>query len=74
MIKSIQEAIEALGAETAAANAATVVYNRERKTYRSQADATAVELAKVRAELMRAEREKAELLLKYNALKNKKRY
>ena len=70
MKKSIQEEIEALRAETAAANAATDAYNREKETYRSQADATAVELAKMRAELMRAEREKAELLLKYNALKN----
>ena len=71
MKKSIQEEIEALRAETAAANAATAAYNREKETYRRQADETAVELAKMRAELMRAERERAELLLKYNALKNK---
>ena len=74
MKKSIQEEIEALRAETAAANAATAAYNREKETYRRQADETAVELAKMRAELMRAEREKAELLLKYNALKNKSRH
>ena len=74
MKKSIQEEIEALRAETAAANAATAAYNREKETYRRQADETAVELAKMRAELMCAEREKAELLLKYNALKNKSRH
>ena len=72
MKKSIQEEIEALRAETAAANAATAAYNREKETYRRQANETAVELVKMRAELMRAERERAELLLKYNALKNKK--
>ena len=74
MKKSIQEEIEALRAETAAANAATAAYNREKETYRRQADETAVELAKMRAELMRGERERAELLLKYNALKNKSRH
>ena len=57
MKKSIQEEIEALRAETAAANAATAAYNREKETYRRQADETAVELAKMRAELMRAERD-----------------
>ena len=52
MKKIIQEEIEALRAETAAANAATAAYNREKETYRRQADETAVELAKMRAELM----------------------
>ena len=33
MKKSIQEEIEALRAETAAANAATAAYNREKETY-----------------------------------------
>ena len=70
MKKSIQEEIEALMAETAAANAATAAYNREKEFYRQQGDEAAVELEKMRAEHMRAEREKAELLLKYNALKN----
>ena len=70
MKKSIQDEIDALKAETAAAYAATAAYNREKETYRRQADETAAELAKMRAELMSAEREKAELLLKYNALKN----
>lgn len=46
MKKSIQDEIDALKAETAAAYAATDAYNREKETYRSQADATAVELAK----------------------------
>ena len=70
MKKSIQEEIEALRAETAAANAAIAAYNREREFYRQQADEAAVELEKLRAELLRADREKAELLLKYNVLKN----
>ena len=71
MKKSIQDEIDALRAETAAANAATDAYNREKETYRSQADATAVELAKVCAELMRADRENAKLLQKYVVLKNR---
>ena len=71
MKKSIQDEIDALRAETAAAYAATAAYNREKEFYRQQADETAVELEKIRAELMRADREKAELLLKYNVLKNR---
>ena len=74
MKKSIQEEIEALMAETAAANAATAAYNREKEFYRQQADEAAVELEKIRAELLRADSEKAKLLLKYNALKNRSKY
>ena len=70
MKKSIQEEIEALRAETAAAYAAIAAYNRKKEFYRQQADEAAVELEKLRAELLRADREKAELLLKYNVLKN----
>ena len=71
MKKSIQEEIEALRAETAAANAAIAAYNRKKEFYRQQADEAAVELEKLRAELLRADRENAELLLKYNVLKNR---
>ena len=71
MKKSIQDEIDALKAETAAAYAAIAAYNREKETYRRQADETAAELAKMRAELMRAEREKDELLQKYDVLKNR---
>ena len=71
MKKSIQEEIEALRAETAAAYAAIAAYNRKKEFYRQQADEAAVELEKLRAELLRADREKDELLLKYNALKNR---
>ena len=39
--------------------------------YRQQADEAAVELEKIRAELLRADREKAKLLQEYNALKNR---
>ena len=46
MKKSIQEEIEALRAETAAANAAIAAYNREKEFYRQQADEAAVELEK----------------------------
>ena len=71
MKKSIQNEIDALRAETAAAYAATAAYNREKEFYRQQADEAAVELEKVRAELLRADRENAKLLQEYNALKNK---
>ena len=71
MKKSIQDEIDALKAETAAAYAAIAAYNREKEFYRQQADEAAVELEKLRAELLRADREKAELLLKYNVLKNR---
>ena len=71
MKKSIQEEIEALRAETAAAYAAIAAYNRKKEFYRQQADEAAVELEKLRAELLRADRENAELLLKYNVLKNR---
>lgn len=70
MKKSIQDEIDALKAETAAAYAAIAAYNRKKEFYRQQADEAAVELEKLRAELLRADREKAELLLKYNALKS----
>ena len=71
MKKSIQDEIDALRAETAAAYAATAAYNREKEFYRQQADETAVELEKMRAELLRADRENAKLLQEYNALKNR---
>ena len=74
MNKNIQDKIAAMKAQTAAMNALADVLNRQKELYKQQADETAVELAKMRAELMRAEREKAELLLKYNALKNKSRH
>ena len=57
-------------AQTAAMNALADVLNRQ-KLYRQQADEAAIELAKMRAELMRAEFRKAQLLQKYTALKNK---
>ena len=71
MKKSIQDEIDALRAETAAAYAATAAYNREKEFYRQQADETAAELAKMRAELLCADRENAKLLQEYNALKNR---
>ena len=71
MKKRIQDEIDALRAETAAAYAATAAYNREKEIYRQQADETAVELEKVHAELLRADRENAKLLQEYNALKNR---
>ena len=74
MKKSIQEEIEALRAETAAANAAIAAYNREMEFYRQQADEAAVELEKLRAELLRADRENAKLLQKYDVLKNMSKY
>ena len=74
MNKNIQDKIAAMKAKTAAMNALADVLNRQKELYKQQADEAAIELAKMRAELMRAEREKAELLLKYNALKNKSGY
>ena len=71
MKKSIQDEIDALKAETAAAYAAIAAYNRKKEFYRQQADEAAVELEKLRAELLRADREKDELLLKYDVLKNR---
>ena len=71
MKKSIQEEIEALRAETAAAYAAIAAYNRKKEFYRQQADKAAVELEKLRAELLRADRENAKLLQKYDVLKNR---
>ena len=44
MKKSIQDEIDALRAETAAAYAAIASYNREKEFYRQQADEAAVEL------------------------------
>ena len=69
--KSIQDEIDALKAETAAAYAAIAAYNREKEFYRQQADEAAVELEKLRAELLRADRENAKLLQKYDVLKNR---
>ena len=74
MKKSIQDEIDALRAETAAAYAATAAYNREKEFYRQQADEAAVELEKIRAERLRPDSEKAKLLLKYNALKNRSKH
>ena len=71
MKKSIQDEIDALKAETAAAYAVTAAYNREKEFYRQQADEAAVKLEKVRAELLCADRENAKLLQEYNALKNR---
>ena len=74
MKKSIHEEIEALRAETAAAYAAIAAYNRKKEFYRQQADEAAVELEKLRAELLRADRENAKLLQKYDVLKNRSKY
>ena len=74
MKKSIQDEIDALKAETAAAYAAIASYNRKKEFYRQQADEAAVELEKVRAELLRADRENAKLLQKYDVLKNRSKY
>ena len=70
MNKNIQDKIAAMKAKTAAMNALADVLDRQKELYKQQADEAAIELAKMRAELICAEREKAELLLKYNALKN----
>lgn len=61
----------ALKAQTAAMNALADALNRQKELYKQQADEAAIELAKMRAELMRAELRKAQLLQRYNALKNK---
>lgn len=74
MKKSIQDEIDALKAETAAAYAAIAAYNRKKEFYRQQADEAAVELEKLRAELLRADRENAKLLQKYDVLKNRSKY
>ena len=74
MKKSIQDEIDALKAETAAAYATIAEYNREKEFYRQQADEAAVELEKLRAELLRADRENAKLLQKYDVLKNRSRH
>ena len=74
MKKSIQDEIDALRAETAAAYAAIAAYNRKKEFYRQQADEAAVELEKLRAELLRADRENAKLLQKYDVLKNRSKY
>ena len=71
MKKSIQDEIDALKAETAAAYAAIASYNREKEFYRQQADEAAVELEIVCSYLLLAYRENAKLLQEYNALKNK---
>ena len=71
MKKSIQDELDALKAEMAAAYAAIAAYNREKEFYRQQADEAAVELEKLRAELLRADRENAKLLQKYDVLKNR---
>ena len=74
MKKSIQDEIDALKAETAAAYASIAAYNREKEFYRQQADEAAVELEKLRAELLRADRENAKLLQKYDELKNRSKH
>ena len=74
MKKSIQDEIDALKAETAAAYAAIATYNRKKEFYRQQADEAAVELEKLRAELLRADRENAKLLQKYNVLKSRSKH
>ena len=74
MKKSIQDEIDELKAETAAAYADIAAYNREKEFYRQQADEAAVELEKLRAELLRADRENARLLQKYDVLKNRSKH
>ena len=71
MNKNIQDKIAAMKAKTAAMNALAEVLNRQKELYKQQADEAAVELEKVRAELLHADRENAKLLQEYNALKNK---
>ena len=70
MDKRIQDKIAAMKAQTAAMNALADALNRQTALYRQQADEAAIELAKMRAEIMRAEPRKAQLLQKYTALKN----
>ena len=65
MDKRIQDKIAAMKAQTAAMNALADVLNRQKELYRQQADEAAIELAKMRAELR-----KAQLLQKLTALKN----
>ena len=74
MKKSIQDEIDALKVETAAAYAAIAAYNREKEFYRQQADEAAVELEKLRAELLRVDRENAKLFQKYDVLKNRSKH
>ena len=66
MDKRIQDKIAAMKAQTAAMNALADVLNRQKELYKQQADEAAIELAKMRAELR-----KAQLLQKLTALKNK---
>lgn len=65
MNKNIQDKIAAMKAKTAAMNALADVLNRQKELYKQQADEAAIELAKMRAELR-----KAQLLQKLTALKN----
>ena len=65
MDKRIQDKIAAMKAQTAAMNALADVLNRQKELYKQQADEAAIELAKMRAELR-----KAQLLQKLTALKN----
>lgn len=65
MNKNIQDKIAAMKAQTAAMNALADVLNRQKELYKQQADEAAIELAKMRAELR-----KAQLLQKLTALKN----
>ena len=65
MDKRIQDKIAAMKAKTAAMNALADVLNRQKELYKQQADEAAIELAKMRAELR-----KAQLLQKLTALKN----
>lgn len=71
MDKRIQDKIAAMKAKTSAMNALADALNRQKELYRQQADEAAIELAKMRVELMRAELRKAELLQRLTALKNK---
>ena len=65
MDKRIQDKIAAMKAKTAAMNALADALNRQKELYKQQADEAAIELAKMRAELR-----KAQLLQKLTALKN----
>ena len=65
MDKRIQDKIAAMKAKTAAMNALADVLNLQKELYKQQADEAAIELAKMRAELR-----KAQLLQKLTALKN----
>ena len=73
MNKNIQDKIAAMKAKTAAMNALADVLNRQKELYKQQADEAAIELAKMRAELMRAEL-KSWIIAEINCVKEQVRH